>query len=202
MIILLLILYAIALGLGIYGSYQFAPMTSPDGLKNFGVVATIVVAAISAVMTTFVSLVSLNKNLTNAERIERLKDALQTTREFNKTTSDAYRDLALAADQAHSLLSKLESASWVPANKVIMDDALDKAKPQTINCRVTEHGELWDKIRQRATFLAESAEELSAAANQADLWRSKSKPFSDSVADFKQIAYDEIRTAAKAAQSN
>ena len=194
MISIFIAAYILAVGIGIYVCSQLFPFTGgTDGTKNFTAAATLVVAAISGVMTAIVGLFTLHRNLDSQFRIKHLEDELLNKRDFTKNTKDAYLALLAAATTAYSLLEKMAGEEWLPANKTTMEAVFLKALPQLVYCRRDEHRKAWLVVQQRSTFLAESAADMTTKAEQSELWRKKNAAFSEAVAKFEKFAQEEIR---------
>jgi hypothetical protein len=195
--------YILFLIIGIAICAQLYPFAGgQDGLKNFGVVSTVVVAAISGIMTAIVSLYTLHRNNLGQIALKRLEDELLNKREFVKGTKEAYQALLAAATTAHANLIKLQSGDWGDDQKRAMEKAFTKVASQIIYMRNEDDENTWLKIQHRGMYLAERAEELPNKTEQSAFWRTQSQPFSEALSTFKQRAQEEIRRGTELENKN
>jgi hypothetical protein len=209
--IVLLVIYGILIVFAFYGSYNFTVWGTADSIKNFASLVTVGVAAVSAIIGTVVSFISLSRNQAAARELEHLKANLQVDvlekklwvdlrleSEKAKATAEraAYKDLLGAAETAYFSLAKLEGASWRAGDKAAMDEALSKVQAQPVDLRASAHRDLWDKVRQRARYISEEAGKLTEAKDQPALWKREVASFADLVAKFRTIADEEIHRPA------
>lgn len=189
-----------------WGSYQFTTWGKTDSLKDFAGLVTIALAASSALMGAVLGFFTLYKNQEAATDLERLKAQLQgdvfwkkiwtdVRFEFEKTrtanANTAYAKLWSAADFAYKSLARLEGGLWKSDYEATLDTQLNEARTQLIFVRHPDHEQLWEKIRQKAHFLYESARTADAAA-QNELWKKNVAEFAASYQEFKQIAQAEM----------
>jgi hypothetical protein len=194
---ILIIAYVFFICLAFYGAYRFTDW-SKDGLKSFTELATVGLAAVSAVMGMVISFISLNKNRTANIQLEQLKanlsfwNEIRSDFETRKSAEErkAYADLWAAIDRSYLILAKLETASWTAADKTEMDGVLLAAQAQQVFLRSTEHRDLWTKARQRARFISEEA--AKAVVAQPQLWIKLMPGFSDLRKQFDEVTNVEM----------
>lgn len=189
-----------------WGSYQFTTWGKPDSLKDFAGLVTIALAASSALMGAVIGFFTLYKNQEAAADLERVKAQLQGDVFWNKIWTDsrfefektrtanantAYAKLWSAADFAYKSLARLEAGLWKPDYETGLDAQLNEARTQLIFTRNPDHELLWEKIRQKARFLYESAR-AADAATQKQLWSDNLAEFAVRYDEFKQIAQTEM----------
>jgi hypothetical protein len=146
--------------------YLFNPYdATQEGLKNFGIAATIACTAISAIMTGVVSLITMARNQDAARELEQLKANLVITQN-------------VAADRIRG---------WASGNHKTMTDTLAKVATLTVNCREQEHEKVWEVARQRCLVTGERAEQLvGKTPEQAELWWEQSPDLAeDNLLQFK-----------------
>jgi hypothetical protein len=205
-IIVLVAAYVILIAFSFYGSYKFTVWGTTDSPKNFAAVVTVCLTAASAMMGLIVSFVSLHKNQRSAVELERLKSDLQTKVFSQKIWTDlrfehekmkasaegsAYAKLWTSTDYAYLLLAKLETSSWKSDDKLLMDNALLESHAQLVYARSLEHQTLWEKVRQRARFIAEEAGKI-GVDEQPALWQKNVAEFTVLCRRFKEIANSEV----------
>jgi hypothetical protein len=187
--------YIVVMVIALIVVYIFNPYDpSQEGLKNFGVAGTIACTAISAIMTAFVSLITMTRNQDAARELEELKRGLAISQELYRIARQSYSELLAALDIAYSSLQQLESGGWQVGNYKTMVDSLAKVATLTVNCREKEHEELWEVARQRCVATGHKAEELANnKSGQAELWKLKVGPISEAINKFKGIVKVETR---------
>lgn len=186
-------IYAVLGVLGLITCIKLYPYTGgADGLKNFGVAATIVVALISGVMTTVVSLYTLHYNNLSQTSIKHLETQLARDREFDADAKAAYRALLSAGTAASFRLKKLETGSWTSKDSDKMAEALWKPAYRAAYLKDDEK-KWWLLVQHRAVDIAGHATKLTDVTKQPDLWREMSTPFAEALAKFTSIAESGLR---------
>jgi hypothetical protein len=204
--VVLVVVYAALIILSFIGAYNFTVWGTNDSPKNFAAVVTVCLTAASAVMGVVVSFLSLQKNQKSATDLETLKSELQTKVFSQKIWTDlrfehekmkalaegtAYAKLWTSTDSAYLSLAKLETGSWKPEDKTLMDSVLLEAHSQLVYARSPEHQTLWLKVRQRARDISERAAKVEVG-QQPKLWQDNVAEFAHLCAQFKEIANAEI----------
>jgi hypothetical protein len=204
--VILALVYGALIILSFIGAYNFTVWGTNDSPKNFAAVVTVCLAAASAVMGVVVSFLSLQKNQRSAIDLETLKSDLQAKVFSQKIWTDlrfehekmkalaegtAYAKLWTSTDSAYLSLAKLETGSWKPEDKTLMDSVLLEAHSQLVYARTPEHQTLWLKVRQRARDISERAAKLDAA-QQPKLWQDNVTEFAGLCIAFKDVANAEI----------
>jgi hypothetical protein len=204
--VVLVVVYAALIILSFIGAYNFTVWGTNDSPKNFAAVVTVCLTAASAVMGVVVSFLSLQKNQKSAIDLETLKSDLQTKVFSQKIWTDlrfehektkasaegtAYAKLWTSTDSAYLSLAKLETGSWKPEDKTLMDRVLLEAHSQLVYARNPEHQTLWLKVRQRARDVSERAAKVDAG-QQPKLWQDNVAEFASLCGQFKDIANSEI----------
>lgn len=193
LIIAVAMIYAVLGVLGFITCIKLYPYTGgADGLKNFGVAATVVVALISGAMTTVVSLYTLHYNNLNQTSIKHLETQLARQREFDTDAKAAYRALLSAGTAASFRLKKLETGSWTSKDSEKMEEALWKPAYRAAYLKDDEK-KWWHLVQHRAVDIAGHATKLTDATKQPGLWRDMSAPFAEAFATFTTIAESGLR---------
>ena len=187
--------YIVVMVMALFVVYIFNPYDpNHDGLKDFGVAGTIACTAISAIMTAFVSLITMTRNQDAARELEELKRGLAISQELYRISRQSYSELLAALDIAYSNLQQLESGGWQLGNYKTMVDSLAKVATLTVNCREKEHEDIWEVARQRCVATGHRAEELvNDKTAQVELWKLKVGPISEAINKFKGIVKVETR---------
>jgi hypothetical protein len=215
---ILIAIYAFLLFVALSASYHLAPFTAETGFENFAKVATVAVAAVSALMTAAVAIINFDRSAKESRKLAILNAKLQRrlarynaklskrlvadklgadlTLERWKTTVTkeitAYSDLWAAAQGAYYTLAKLESSKWEVADKAAVEMAMTKVAPGASHLAAPEHGDLWTKIWNRANYVAELAEKLPSKDEQPRLWHEQVAGLGDLMLKFQQIVAEQI----------
>jgi hypothetical protein len=205
-IVWLIVAYVIGLGLVLTGAYRVAPIDA-QGFAKFRDVATVMVAAYTALMTGVISLFSLSKNVAAARELEKLKTSLQvdllneqlarnleleTTKSRLVANDTAYLNLYKAADGAYDTLNhNLNRETWTSEKRTAMEERLSTASSDTAQLSNQEHVLKWDLVRQRAVDIGLQAEKLTGPDAQKKFWHSELDEFGQMVEDFRLIVVAE-----------
>jgi hypothetical protein len=202
----LIVAYVIGLGLVLTGAYQVAPIDA-QGFAKFRDVATVMVAAYTALMTGVISLFSLWKNQAAAKELEQLKRSLQvdllteqlarnleleTTKSRLVAKDSAYLNLYRAADAAYDTLNQnLNREGWTSEKRKVMEERLSAASSDTAQLSNQEHVLKWELARQRAMDIALQAQKLTGPKKQKQFWQSELNEFGVMVEEFRLIVVAE-----------
>jgi hypothetical protein len=208
-IVILVGIYLVLIGLGVWASYNFTVWGTNDSLKNFAGLATVCIAAVSALMGMVTGFITMYKNQQAAANLESFKSDLQVKvlnqkiwtdlrfeHEKSKTANEAsaYGKLSASLGNAYLLLAKLETSSWKAEDKLLMDNALLEVYAQLVYARSPEHRILWEKVRQRCRSIAEAAVKIDVAQQPA-LWQKETAQLAELYRQFSDVATAEINRA-------
>lgn len=214
----LIAIYVVLLAAALLVSYRLAPFDARSGFENFGKIAAVFFAGVSAFMAAVVTIINFDRNAREAAKLALLNEEISKSLAEYKSELDkkllgeqfiidkklerwqtafssemkVYSELSKAANAAYDTLAKLERGEFKEVDRNNLNEAMGKANADTGLLHTQAHIDLWEKFWNYANYIAELAEALKSNDEQPNLWHRQVGKFAEHLSDFQRVVIEKL----------